>query len=139
LGEGSIVAMDIAEKMLAKSREKLEDGRLRHVQADIMSAPFKENSFDIVICYSSFPHFSDKGAALGEIHRILAAGGCVYVAHTSGRETINNIHGNIPGMKDHLLPDPANMNVMLDKCGFTGIEIEDKKESYFARAIKKAA
>jgi ubiquinone/menaquinone biosynthesis C-methylase UbiE len=138
LGEGSIVAIDIAEKMLEKSREKLLDKRISHVQADVMNAPFKEGTFDAVICYSVFPHFTDKKSALGEIHRILTGGGHLYVAHSSGRQFINSIHGSIPGMQDHLLPDPVDMYALLDSCGFTGIEIEDRQESYFTKALKKS-
>jgi ubiquinone/menaquinone biosynthesis C-methylase UbiE len=139
LGDGSITAIDLAEKMLGKSREKLKDKRISYVQADIMNAPFNEGTFDAVICYSVFPHFNDKKAALGEIHRILVDGGCLYVAHSSSRQFINNIHGSITGMQDHLLPDPVEMYVLLDNCGFTGIEIEDKQESYFTKALKKGA
>jgi len=139
VGKGAVYALDVAEKMLRKSKDKEYGSYVNYVQADIMSAPFITGSFDTVICYSVFPHFSDKSKALKEIFRVLKQDGRLYIAHTSGREAINTIHSSIPGMKDHLLPDPIQMLELLNRSCFSNVEVEDKQENYFVKALKGTA
>jgi SAM-dependent methyltransferase len=92
--------------------------------------------FDSVVCYSSFPHFSDKPKALAEIHRVLREGGRLVICHTSSRAHINEIHSQLPDVKDDLLPGGNEMRAMLEAAGFGEIIIEDGSESYLAGAMK---
>lgn len=50
------------------------------VQADAARLPFRSNSFQAVISNHSLEHFQDLPAALGEIGRILADGGALFIA-----------------------------------------------------------
>jgi len=61
---GSVIALDYAGEMLRKARAKGFDGNADYLCADVASIPLKDEVFDIVVCYSSFPHFRDKLAAL---------------------------------------------------------------------------
>jgi ubiquinone/menaquinone biosynthesis C-methylase UbiE len=136
VGAGMIYALDVAEKMLSKSRGKAHGDHIFYIQADARKVPFVSGSFETVVCYSAFPHFSNKNEALREIWRVLRKGGYLYIAHTSGRSAINEIHSRIPGMQDDLLPDVKEMEVMLAGSNFTNIKIEDKPGSYFVEAAK---
>ena len=135
--DGAVYALDVAEKMLSKSKNKAHGNHVFYVQADILNAPFVSDVFDIIVCYSAFPHFRDKDEALHEIYRMLREGGNLYIAHSSGISAINEIHRNIQGMKDHILPDAREMMEMLTRCSFINIEVEDKPDSFFAKAVKK--
>jgi SAM-dependent methyltransferase len=79
---GSIVALDLAEEMLKRAKEKHGE-QVRYVQGDIVNTPFEDNSFDEMICNSCFPHFQDKEVAVKEMMRILKPGGRVTVCHIS--------------------------------------------------------
>ena len=51
----SIVAVDIAENMIKKAKEKYNDNRIEFICDDIHN--IKDRKFDYVIIYNAFPHF----------------------------------------------------------------------------------
>ena len=133
IGEnGKIVALDLAEEMLAKARAKYPGENIDFLHADIMGIPLYEEIFDSVVCYSSFPHFQDKHKALTEMKRVMNSGGRMYICHTSSRDHINGIHSTLPGMENDLLPTPDDMRILLSDAGFTVVKIEEDSESYLA-------
>ena len=134
--EGKVVALDIAEEMLEKAREKNPGDNIEFLNANIADIPLEGEMFDGIVCYSSFPHFQDKHRALGEMKRVMKNGGRVFICHTSSRAHINGIHANIPLMKDDILPDIEAMYRLLKDAGFSSIHVEEDGESYFARAVK---
>jgi ubiquinone/menaquinone biosynthesis C-methylase UbiE len=130
--EGKLIALDHADKMLAKAKAKNRHVNIRYICADIMSVPLADEICDAVVCYSSLPHFPDKPQALLEIKRVLKKGGQLFICHTSSREHINGIHRRIPTVQNDLLPDAIEMTLLLTNAGFTAIRVEDKTDSYFA-------
>jgi len=133
---GMIVALDLAEEMLKKARMKRFNGSIGYLQADITDIPLGNSIFDCVVCYSSFPHFQDKVKALTEISRVMKKGGRVIICHTSSRAHINEIHRQLPDVRDDLIPDADEMRSMLLTAGFGDIKIEDDSDSYLASALK---
>ena len=134
--KGRIVALDIAEEMLKKARTKRFDGNIDYLQADIGEIPLPDGTFDSVVCYSSFPHFQDKPAALAEIKRVMKGGGRLVICHTSGRAHINEVHSQIPVVENDVLPDSIGMLLLLKAIGFTEIKVEDNSDSYLASAMR---
>jgi len=134
--KGKLVCLDYSEKMLEKAREKKFWGNIEYVRSDVTSTKFEDGVFDAVVCYSSFPHFSDKHRALREIQRILKRGGELFICHTSSRTAINGIHNHIPELAGDLIPDRHEMLHLLASAGFGKIEIHDEVSSYLARAVK---
>ena len=119
---------------LAKAKQ---NGNTTHyVCAEIETLQFIGGQFDTVVCYSTFPHFHDKPRALENIHSFLKPGGWLYICHTASRETINNIHRNIPGFEDHLLPERSEMAVLIKDAGFKEFEIDEESDSYLLSAKK---
>ena len=133
---GRIVALDIAEEMLKKARAKGFDGNIDYLQADIAEIPLRDEMFDSVVCYSSFPHFQDKLKALTEMNRVLKSGGRLWICHTSSRAEINEMHLQSPLMRNDIIPDSVGMQLLLEAAGFTRIKIEDKSDSYLASATR---
>ncbi len=76
--KGRVIALDIAEKMLARARGKCLSGRIDYLCANGMDTPLEPESCDAVVCYSSFPHFQNKPRALAEIKRVLKKGGRLF-------------------------------------------------------------
>ena len=133
---GRLVALDFAEQMLKKARTKGFDGNIEYLQVDVTSVPLPEEVFDVVVCYSSFPHFQDKPRALSEINRVLKKGGKLFICHTSSRDIINQIHRQIPAVENDTIPDSGEMQMMLSVSGFIDIRVDDDNDSYFASATK---
>jgi len=129
---GLIYALDIAEKMLEKAAAKFPGENIRFICAGAEEIPLPDATCDAVVCYSSFPHFTDKPRALKEMRRVLKPGGILFIGHTSGRRHINEIHRQIEAAKHDLLPDADEMKQLMDAAGFTGIGGADEEESYLA-------
>ena len=133
---GQIVALDIAEEMLKRARAKGFNGIVAYLNADVVNIPLPDETFDSVVCYSSFPHFQDKAKALDEIYRVTRSDGSLFICHTSSRDAVNEIHRSIPEVENDIIPDAAEMQVMLTNAGFINIRIEDYRENYLCCARK---
>jgi len=135
--DGRILALDIAEEMLQKARVKSDNGAVDYVNADVAHIPLPDESVDIVVCYSSFPHIQDKSRALREMYRVVKSGGYLYICHTSSRDVINGLHNGIPEVANDIIPEEWEMHLMLSEAGFAGMDIEDNCENYLCRALKR--
>ena len=135
IGEnGRLVCLDFAEEMLKRAQAKGFEGT-EYICADIADTRLDDETFDTVVCYSSFPHFQNKPRAFGEINRILKKGGRLFICHTSSRLNINEIHRQIPAVQNDLIPDEAEMRQMLSAAGFAEISICDNSDNYLASAL----
>jgi len=132
--EGRLVALDFAEEMLNRAWAK--GFNVAYLHADVTSIPVGDEVFDVVVCYSSFPHFQDKPRALAEINRVTKSGGRLLICHTSSRAMINQFHRQIPAVENDTIPDEQEMQFLLSWAGFTNIKIEDSSQSYLAGARK---
>ena len=132
---GRIVALDFAEKMLGRACTKGFNGDIDYLCADVTNIPLGNEIFDIIVCYSCFPHFQDKLRALAEMNRVIKRGGRLLICHTSSRASINEIHRQIPAVENDIIPDGGEMQIILLRAGFIEIKIDDS-ESYLASARK---
>jgi len=132
---GRIVALDFAEKMLGRARAKGFNGNIDYLCAEVTNIPLRNEIFDIIVCYSSFPHFQDKSRALAEMSRVVKRGGRLLICHTSSRGRINEIHRQIPAVENDIIPDEGEMQIILLRAGFIEIKIDDSG-SYLASARK---
>lgn len=137
-GRGRIICVDYAINMLLKAESKNHHGkRLDYICSEIESLKIKSNIFDVATCYSTFPHFHDKPKALTNLARLLKSNGILYICHTASKETINEIHRNIPDFQDHLLPQKEEMAQLLSNAGFSDILIDDNPDYYLVKAINR--
>ncbi|MFC1908436.1 class I SAM-dependent methyltransferase [Chloroflexota bacterium] len=135
-GNGRLICLDPAEDMLKRAQAKGFQGNIEYICADIADNRLDNETFDTVVCYSSFPHFQDKPGALGEINRVLKKGGRLFICHTSSRTAINEIHSQILEVQNDLIPEEDEMQQLLSSAGFTEISICDDNSSYLASACK---
>jgi len=133
--DGRIIALDIAERMLGRARAKGFNGNIDYLCAGVTNIPLRNEIFDVIVCYSSFPHFQDKSRALTEMSRVIKEGGRLLICHTSSRAKINEIHRQIPAVENDIIPDEGEMQNILLRTGFVDIKIDDS-ESYLASARK---
>jgi len=80
---GKVIGIDMTEAMIKKARENAAKYNAQNVEfrlGDIQQIPVESNSVDIVISNCVINLAPDKQKVLNEAHRILKAGGCMYVA-----------------------------------------------------------
>jgi len=137
--EGKIIALDFSAEMLVQGKAKSSPPIVNFVQADGMFIPMANNSIDMVLCNSVFPHFSDKAKALKEITRVLRNNGRLAICHTMSRKMINQLHQSIGGViANDLLPDEFRLRELIKKVGLNIIHFEDSPERYLVIAKKSA-
>jgi len=75
--EGAVVAVDISPAMLAVGRSlpAPEGATIDWREGSAMALPLPDASFDLALCQLGLQFFSDRGAALREMRRVLAPGG----------------------------------------------------------------
>ena len=133
---GKIVALDYSSRMLEKAREKFGDG-FTYVCANAERMPFRNGSFNRVICFSAFPHFPRKLKVMRELKRVLKAGGKLIVAHADTRETLNKRHTQIGGaVRRDLIPEDSRMIKLLARAGFEDAFVREGKNFYIAGGVK---
>ncbi len=76
---GQVIGLDVTARMLglAKQRPEAFQSGVRFVQGDMVALPFPDGSFAVVTTGYGLRNVPDLAAALAEIRRVLAPGGCL--------------------------------------------------------------
>jgi ubiquinone/menaquinone biosynthesis C-methylase UbiE len=137
-GRGSLLATDLNDAMIAHGRARVAaDPALQWRQADAMSLPFADRSFDAVVCQFGLMFLPDKARGMQEAFRVLRPGG-VYLfnvwddfAHNAfGRITHETVAGffETDPPQFYTVPfgyhDPAVILGHLDRIGFDPVRWE---------------
>jgi ubiquinone/menaquinone biosynthesis C-methylase UbiE len=104
-----VVAVDLAEHMLALARQNIEAAsfaeRITVAQADAKQLPFPDEHFGAAMCNGSLHHIPEQFAAFAEMHRVCARGCTIFVRDLlrppdlASLESILNRHA--AGANDH--------------------------------------
>ena len=85
--QADITCLDYSRDMLERAEYRFREARISNIktmQGDVGALPFKDGSFDIVLCMNGLHVFPDKDKAYSEILRTLKHGGellaCFYLA-----------------------------------------------------------
>lgn len=91
-GVASLTAIDVSPGMVKIAREKFAgEAQVRILCADAQIWE-TDRSFDCILIYNAFPHFSDPKKLLKNLSRFLRPGGRLTVAHGMSRDRINAHH-----------------------------------------------
>ena len=135
--KGRIIALDFSADMLVQAQAKSFPPIVGFAQADVLAIPLADNSVDLAICNSVFPHFGDKVKALKEIARVLKNNGRVVICHTMSRAMINQLHQSVGGViANDLLPDESQLRGLIKQAGLRITRFEDNQERYVVIAEK---
>jgi demethylmenaquinone methyltransferase/2-methoxy-6-polyprenyl-1,4-benzoquinol methylase len=139
LVDGSVVAVDYSERMIevAKSKyPKKQHPLVSFLVSDVYDLNF-ESQFDLVVCYSCFPHFVDQPLAIQTCCKALKKGGRLVVAHSDSAKKINGVHmeGGVE-IENDFLPSMEHLKKMLNESGLS-VTFERDDESYFICIAKK--
>lgn len=139
LRDGKIVAVDYSKMMIEVARSKYPEGEhplVSFVVSDLYDLDYC-NEFDLVVCYSCFPHFVDQPLAIEVLSKALREGGCLAIAHSDSAKKINGIHmeGGVE-IENDFLPSMERLRQMMADRGLTMI-FERDDEDFFICIGKK--
>jgi SAM-dependent methyltransferase len=130
---GKVVAADFSPAMLAQARERGVDADF--VLLDICREQPVQRQSDVVLCFHSFPHFRDPGAALRQLARHLKPGGWFLVLHLVGSTQLNAFHHKVGGAVGHdHLPPASQWPELLRPLGLRVTEAVDREDLFLVRA-----
>jgi Methylase involved in ubiquinone/menaquinone biosynthesis len=139
LTNGSVLAIDISENMIARCNEKYpacDHPSLEFKVADIYDLDL-EKEFNIVMCYSCFPHFKDHQKAVNIFTSSLKSGGKFVIAHSSSRDHINHVHRQGGSdIRDDVLPTLEELTKIMNASGLSVVFERSDSEYHIIIAIK---
>jgi ubiquinone/menaquinone biosynthesis C-methylase UbiE len=133
---GLVIGADISPAMLEGARDRLDDPSFWPVAADGQALPFKDASFDCVVCQLGLQFFPDPALGLKEFRRVLRVGGCaaVCVISTADRAPMWGILADavsrfLPAQRNIIylsfsLNDPTRLEDLLASAGFRDVRVE---------------
>ena len=140
LVKGSVVAIDYSEKMIEVARSKYpekEHPKISYIVSDVYDLKY-DSDFDIVVCYSCFPHLVDQTLALKILSKALKKGGRLVIAHSDSAKTINRVHMNSGGeVGNDFLPSMKLLKQMMKESRLK-VTFERNDENYFICIARKA-
>lgn len=135
LGVKEISGIDISSAMLEICKNNLEQSGY-HAELCLASAecmPFKDESFDLITCFSSLHHFKSWKKGLEEMYRVLKKSGecyCIFERREMGCEKISKIINlkriEETGLDFHQF-DENEIYEAAFQIGFDEVRIEKKK------------
>ncbi|WMJ23381.1 class I SAM-dependent methyltransferase [Paludicola sp. MB14-C6] len=137
LGNGSIVAVDIAENMIELAKQKNKDTNVKFLTGDILKINLPIKQFDYIFCYSMFPHFEDKEKAISVLAGYLALNGKLIICHSQSRDEINELHKSpCQVAESSYLPTAPKIQDYFKKALLTPIQTVDNAEIFVLIAQK---
>jgi demethylmenaquinone methyltransferase/2-methoxy-6-polyprenyl-1,4-benzoquinol methylase len=73
--EPPVIGIDFSHAMLVRAKRKTAKQNIRLAEADALSLPFREHSFDLVTSAFGFRNLANYDAGLREMHRVLREDG----------------------------------------------------------------
>ena len=133
--DGSVTGVDFSFEMVEKALRNFPFRNVNVVDADATMLPFADNTFDMAIAFSAFPHFSDQQQALDETHRVLKDKAKFYIIHLVSSKELSEMHQRIGGAVEHdAIPPRERLQEMFDQSKFVDPTIEDHPGLYLAVA-----
>ena len=93
--DATVISVDTSKKVLKILTEKNND--VKAINADIFNLPFKNDSFDVIVCSEVLTHLHEYKRPLAEFKRILKSDGIIAI-------DIRNIFYPLHFIRKHILP-----------------------------------
>lgn len=89
----SVTGIDISSEMIRHAQAKFTQENVSFICGDIDELKLPP-SFDNIVIYNAFPHFTDPCKLISNISHMLKPNGIFSIAHGMSREKINSHHAN---------------------------------------------
>jgi len=134
--KGSVTGVDYSLQMVLKAHRNFPFSNVAVVDADVIALPFRDDSFDMGVAFSAFPHFSDKQQAVDEVHRVLKDCARFYIIHLTSSKELSDMHHRIGGVvQNDEIPAEHRLTQIFHNSKFTDVTIDDHPGLYLATAI----
>jgi len=134
---GSVVGVDMNEAMLAVATEAVvpRGAAIQWLQGDALALPITSGSADVTLCQHALTFFPDRGAAVREMHRVLAPGGRALtmvlqrldlhpVFEALMESVARHLDVPLPGVAiPFALPDAGALGSLHTEAGFAEVEV----------------
>jgi len=113
---------DLDEELCRRSRL---DGQVEIICANARQMPVGDGAFDVVWTQAVWPNVEDKGAMLGEMHRVLKAGGRLALYEVVSGPAGGDLSYPVPwanGPAESFMVSPAEVRSLAESVGFTAEE-----------------
>ena len=153
LPDATIEATDLNQAMIDYAAARRSSPSVRWSQADAMSLPFDDGTFDLVVCQFGAMFFPDCAKAFAEARRVLRGGGMYIVSVWDGLEN-NDIPRIVSDAAASIFPDdpplflrrtpyghgdPLAVEGELRGAGFSSVVVERVERRSQAPSAKAAA
>lgn len=134
--EGTITGVDFSLRMATRAHRNFPFDNVNVVDADATNLPFKSDTFDMAVSFSSFDNFSDPKKALAEAHRVLRSGAQLCIIYLVSSKELSEEHKRAGGLlADDQLPPREKMSELFSLSNFKTVRIEDHPGLYLACAV----
>ncbi len=132
---GSVTGVDFSFEMAQKAHRNFPFPNVNVIDADAVALPFVDSSFDMVVAFASFAHFSNQQRALDEAHRVLKSDCKINIIQLESSKETHATHHRVGGaVTDDELPTNEKLHEMLKNSKFKNESIEDHPGLYLATA-----
>ncbi len=133
---GRVIADDISEQMLKQAANSIPQPGV-FLCADACDLALKNNLFDKVVCFSTFPHILHPLKALGEIYRVLRPGGKLLVLHDCCSRKLNAFHASLNDVVCHdSIPRAERLAHLFRRTGFSPSTVDENPHLYWVEGVK---
>jgi ubiquinone/menaquinone biosynthesis C-methylase UbiE len=133
---GMLYELDYAEKMIETNRNLHKETNIVFIVSDVADAPLDDESCDLVLCFSCFPHFHDKEKAMVALSRALRGGGIFAVAHFDSSQGISTHHESCQAVMHDRLPDQSEMRELFRRAALD-IDLFIDEPGFYCVAARK--
>ncbi|MCR4435095.1 MAG: class I SAM-dependent methyltransferase [Clostridiales bacterium] len=137
---GQVTAVDFAEKMIEMAKRKHDYANVKFVAGDVFNLDMPMGYFDVIMCYSVFPHFGSKLEAVEKLGGFAKPGGKLVICHSQSRDEINQMHKNASEtVSRDYLPDGGTLRGYFSSAGLSTVAEVDDERLFVVIGQKKRA
>ena len=126
---GKITAVDIADKMIEIAKSKNSYENVSFLVGDVFNLDLPVGYYDVIMCYSVFPHFEYKLTVAEKLGKFLKPGGKIVICHSQSRDEINHMHkDSSPAVSMDYLPDAETIKGYFGNYNYkTIVEVDNER------------
>ena len=138
MARGRVVGLDLNPGMLAVARSASHAGPpIEWVEGSVLSLPFDDKSFDLVLCQLGLQFFPDRPLALREMRRVLGKSGRIALSVFSAIEQTPAAYAFVQALDrnfgptasatkrtEHIFSDAADVATLLTTEGFEDVVVK---------------
>lgn len=119
LTTGHVFGIDYTPNMIKLAKQRYENTDHPNVSFEVMDLYDMdiESRYDMIVCYSCFPHLIDHEKAVQIMSRALKSGGKFIVCNLKCHQMSSDSHMNMKDMPEHRFIKAYDLIHLMDNCG----------------------